>query len=94
MKFIITWSVETAGYPSAISRFLETGAPAPAGVKLVGRWHSLEGSSKGFILAEASDPKGIYLWMAQWADVVSFTVTPVVEDAEAAQILQSVRGKK
>lgn len=91
MKYVITWSLTTANYQSATSRFLETGAPAPAGVKLLGRWHSLEGSSRGFILAEASDAKGIYRWVAEWNELCSFTVTPVVEDADAAQVLQSLR---
>ena len=88
MKYVITWSVATANYKSAIQKFLDTGAQPPAGVKLVARYHSLEGSGRGFLVAETADAKGIYSWIAGWMDLCSFEVVPVVEDAEAAQLLQ------
>ena len=91
MKFVITWSVATENYKGAIERFLGTGALPPAGVKMLGRYHGLEGSTHGFIVAESADAKGIYTWLADWMDLCSFQVVPVVEDAEAAQMLQAVK---
>ena len=92
MKYMLTWFVPPHHYEAGISRFLKTGGPPPAGVKLHGRWHSLAGQS-GFILAESSDPKAIYAWSAQWADVIKLTVTPVLEDADASGVLQGLRKK-
>src|SRR5262245_17229230 len=83
MKYVITWSAPNATYVPAIKKFMATGGMPPAGVKMVSRYHALSGSSSGFIVAEASDPKGIYTWLADWMDTVSFNVVPVVEDAEA-----------
>ncbi|PYV32513.1 MAG: hypothetical protein DMG22_13125 [Acidobacteria bacterium] len=94
MKFVITWTCLPGQYKPAISRFLETGAPPPTGVKMLGRYHGLEGSSSGFIVAETGEAKAIYAWLAPWMENVSFTVTPVVEDAEAAQLLQNARSAK
>jgi uncharacterized protein DUF3303 len=88
MKYVITWSVSNENYKAAIKKFLDTGALPPAGVKLVGRYHGLEGSNHGFIVAETGDAKGIYTWLADWMSLVNFQVTPVVEDAEAAALLQ------
>ena len=86
MKYMITWSLDNPTYVAAIQRFLKTGAPPPAGVKMLGRYHSLAASSSGFILAESQDPKAIYAWVADWTDVVAFEVVPVIEDAEACQL--------
>ena len=90
MKYVITWSVPTANFAATMKKFLSTGAPAPTGVKSLGRYHCLDGSCSGFIVAEASDPKGIYTWLAQWMGLMTFNVVPVVEDADAAAILPSV----
>lgn len=91
MKYVITWSAPTATYVAAIQQFLATGGMPPAGVKLLARYHALTGSSSGFIVAETSDHKALYTWLADWMHTVSFEVTPVVEDADAAPVLQAVK---
>lgn len=91
MKYVITWSVPTANYVATMNKFLATGGMPPVGVKMLGRYHALEGSASGFIIAESADPKGVYTWLADWMDIVSFEVTPVVEDADAVTILQGVK---
>ena len=93
MKFAITWTIHSEAYDRAITRFLDTGAPPPEGVKVLGRWHALNGSSSGYIIAETSDVKAVYRWIAQWNDVCAFTVMPVIEDADAAEILKSTQRK-
>ena len=57
---------------------------------MVGRYHGLTASNRGFIVAESADAKGIYTWLADRMELVNFEVIPVVEDAEAAA-LQSAR---
>ena len=54
MKFMITWKASPAHDKTAVERFLKTGAPAPKGLKTLGRWHTA-GSSRGFHLVEGSD---------------------------------------
>ncbi len=40
MKFVMTYNIHNESWDAAVSRFLETQAPAPEGVKLLGRWHA------------------------------------------------------
>lgn len=88
MKFMITWSLRPEHQKQAITRFLDTGAPPPTGIQMLGRWH---GPGIGFVLAETDNAKAIYEWLAVWLDVIQFGVTPVIEDAEAAEVFQKSR---
>jgi hypothetical protein len=87
MKFMTTWSGSTTHFKTANARFLETGGGPPKGVTMLGRWH---GPNSGFCLAETDDIKGIYEWTSQWGDLLDFTVTPVMDDAEAAEVLKKI----
>jgi hypothetical protein len=86
MKFISTWSVPQGTFNAAAARFLiETGGAPPEGVKMLGRWHGMDG--KGFAISESTDPKAMYRWTAQWADLLPLTVTPCLEDADAGEVI-------
>jgi hypothetical protein len=67
-KFISTWSVPQGTFNAAVARFLETGGAPPEGVKMLGRWDGMDG--KGFAISESTDPKAMYRWTAQWADLL------------------------
>jgi len=88
MKFMVTWSTEPIHQKEAVARFLKTGGGPPAGVKMLGRWHV---SGGGFVLAETNDVKAIYEWTGQWSDLLDFAVTPVLEDAEAAEVFKKTQ---
>jgi hypothetical protein len=88
MKYIASWSLPQGTYSSAVARFLETGGATPSGVRLIGRWHGMSG--QGFAIAETDDAKALYLWQAQWADLLPITVTPCLEDADAGEVLASL----
>ena len=49
------------------------------GLKLVGRWHGLDGRT-GVAIFECDDPQTIALWSMAWATTMDITVTPVVGD--------------
>ena len=87
MKFMTTWSGSTTHFKAGVARFLETGGGPPKGVTMLGRWH---GANSGFCLAETDDIKGIYEWTSQWGDLLDFTVMPVMDDAEAAEVLKKI----
>jgi len=91
MKYISSWSVPQASFNAAVARFLETGGAPPKGVTMLGRWHGMDGT--GFAISESTDPKAMYLWQAQWADVLDLTVTPCLEDADAGEVMASL-GKR
>jgi hypothetical protein len=92
MKFMITWKASPANYKAAVERFLKTGAPAPKGLKTIGRWHTA-GSSRGFHLVEDSDT-GLAEINAEWADLLDLEVVPVVEDDVAGEVATRIYGKK
>jgi hypothetical protein len=52
---------------------------------MLGRWH---GPNIGFLLAETNDAKALFEWTARWTDLLKLVVTPVVEDAEAAEVMK------
>jgi len=86
MKFMSTWSVRPGKMAEVIAKFLSTGAPAPSGVKVIGRWHRSD-LSGGFTLSEADDPKALYESAAEWADLIDIHTSLVVEDADAGAVL-------
>jgi hypothetical protein len=88
MKYISHWRIPPSSIDAAVKKFLETGGAPPKGVKMLGRWHGMNG--QGFAISESDDAKAMYEWYAQWSDVMELTVTPCVEDAEAGPILTSM----
>jgi hypothetical protein len=70
MKFISRWSLPQGSFDAAVERFLKTGGAPPKGVKMLGRWHGMDGT--GFAVSETTDAKAMYLWVSQWADVLDF----------------------
>lgn len=89
MKFMTTWKFKPIHQKEATARFLQTGGGPPEGVKMLGRWH---GAAMGFVLCETSDAKALYEWTSRWTDLLEFVVTPVVEDAEAAEVMRRIGG--
>ena len=61
-------------------------------MKSLGRWHTA-GSTRGFHLVEGSEA-AIAEDNAQWADLLSLEVVPVVEDDVAGAIGAKMLGKK
>jgi hypothetical protein len=86
MIFHITYEFSPVQRNDAQKRFKETGAPPPSGVTMIGRWHCVQGH-KGFTIAECSDPEAIAKWIQDWADLISFEVTPVLNDEQFTRVI-------
>jgi hypothetical protein len=89
MKFMVRWKIPCAARVAAEQRFLATGGAPPAEVKIVGRWHGA--SSWGVAIAETSDARALYTWVQQWNDLLELEVTPCLDDAEAAEVIASLK---
>lgn len=87
MKFMLTFTGEPAQFKAAVAKFLQTGAPPPDGVKMLGRWH---GPFVGWVLSETNDLAKVYEWTTQWSDLLKFNVVPVLEDPEMGQVLSKL----
>ena len=92
MKFMSTYSIRPGCMPEAAKRFLSGKAVPPAGVKLLGRYHKIDGSG-GFTLSETDDPAKLYEFAASWGDVLEVHSHVVIEDADAGPVLGRVFGK-
>ena len=65
-------------------RFRDRGRLAPEGLKYVSSWVD-ERFERCFQLMEADDPSQLDEWFAEWSDIVSFEVYPVITSEVAAQ---------
>jgi hypothetical protein len=86
MIFHITYKLSPGRRNDAQNRFRETGGPPPSGVTMMGRWHCAEGL-RGFIIAESSDAEAIGKWIQEWTDLLTFEVTPVLNDEQVARVI-------
>jgi hypothetical protein len=86
MKTMVVWIAKPGTLREAVSRFLARQANSPAGVTILGRWHSVD-LSTGFTLYEFSDAARLYEAAAPWADVLDLRNYFVIDDAEAGPIL-------
>lgn len=89
MRFMMTYAIPSDAWEAAVERFLETGGVAVDGMTIVDRWHSVAGRN-GFILIETDDPTAIYQFAAEWSDVLDHSITPVLDDDEAAAVLSAM----
>lgn len=89
MKFMTTFPLTHHAYKERVTRFLENGAPPPEGVQLLGRWFTAS-HSKGFMLVETDDPKALFRYVSEWADIMNFEIEPVVTDEEAGSVLKGM----
>jgi hypothetical protein len=89
MLFMVTFPLTHHSYKERVSRFLEAGAPPPEGVTVQGRWFTAS-HSKGFMLAKTDDPKLLFRFVSEWADIMDFVIEPVLTDEEAAAVLKEM----
>lgn len=90
MKYLIQWELPPTAVREAVGRFLKTGGLPPDGVTLLGRWHGM--NRTGCAVVEASDPKALFAYVAEWMELFPITATPLLEDAEAGEVLASIYG--
>jgi Protein of unknown function (DUF3303) len=73
----------TQGARPVYERFAEKGRMMPEGLEYVDSW--IDGSlSRCWQLMETEDPALFGAWTANWSDLMTFEITPVVGSAEAA----------
>ena len=82
MKYMVCWTIRTEHYQAAAADFLASGAPAPEGLTMHGRWH-VPGSRRGFALVEGDDA-AVVQHAADWGHLLEIEMLPVVDDETAA----------
>jgi Domain of unknown function (DUF3303) len=86
MLFMIGYQFQPGVRNDAQARFKKTGGMPPAGVKMIGRWHSI-GGLRGYLLAESNDAVALGKWTQEWSDLLTFAVVPVVNDTDVMKVL-------
>ena len=89
MKFMSTWALLPGSIKTAAEQFLAGGGLEGEGVTLLGRWHKAD-CTGGFTLYESNSAAALHLGAAKWADLLSVTIAPVLEDGEAGANLVAV----
>ncbi len=86
MLFIVRWEIQQTVRKAAIERFLKTGGAPPAGVKMLGRWHTVDGEY-GIAIAESDDPQAMAKWSLAWNDLLPMDVRPALNDEGMGAVL-------
>jgi hypothetical protein len=72
------------GRPEPVyQRFRQRGRMAPDGLRYVASWVTVDGAMC-YQVMECDDRALLDTWVAAWADLVEFTIVPVITSAEAA----------
>jgi hypothetical protein len=71
------------------ARFRESGRLAPDGLRYVSSWVD-DKIERCFQLMETDDRSELNEWLANWEDIVTFEVYPVITSAEAAARVDSL----
>jgi Protein of unknown function (DUF3303) len=85
MKYVIAW--HSMNPEKSTARFLAKGHGLNiSGIKILESLHVV-GDTQGFIVAEVSDAAALHGVVASWDGVVSCSVYPVIDDAQATRVL-------
>jgi hypothetical protein len=87
--YIVSWRGRPESRNAAADRFKKTGGAPPAGVKVIGRWHTV-GPLSGVAIAEASDPIALEKWVLEWNDLFEMDVHAALTDEQLGQALAAV----
>ena len=95
MKFLVTWNIPHDKWIPVLQTFCsmtpEERADAGEGVEIVGRWHDVVART-GVAIMEARDVKAVQRYSLRWNPFMDLTISPVVEDEDAASVYRSLVG--
>jgi len=86
MLFMVIETFRDQNAKAVYRRFRDKGRLMPEGLKFVNSWATAD-LSKCFQLIEADDVALFQRWVAEWTDLVSFEIVPVVPGSETAAAL-------
>jgi hypothetical protein len=91
MKFMVTfsWQPDPQQRAEGVARFQKLGAQVPGGARLVGRLTRAD-LGGGFVLLEAEDARALAEFCYAWSDLMSLSVTPVVDDEGLGRVFSAV----
>jgi hypothetical protein len=88
MLFMVIEQFRDGKAQEVYRRFAEKGRMLPEGLNYIDSWVELN-TGRCFQLMETADADLFQLWTAQWQDLVTFEIVPVVASKEAAEAMTS-----
>ena len=87
MLFMVVERFRNQNGNAVYQRLRERGRLTPEGLTYVGSW--VEASlDRCFQLMECDDASLLQHWVAQWSDLISFEIVPVVKGCDMAKTIQ------
>jgi len=90
MLFMVIERFRNQNANAVYQRFQEQGQVTPEGLTFLGSWVEA-GLDRCFQLMECDDASLLQRWVAQWSDLVSFEIVPVV--AKGGDIAETFSSK-
>ena len=91
MKTMMAWSLKPGGgFNKAVRRSLAGEGNPLEGVKMLGRWHSVD-FSVSFTLYESDNMTALDAETARWADILDLKNYIVIEDSQAGPVLAGLK---
>tara|TARA_B100001175_G_scaffold7774_1_gene6175 strand:+ start:699 stop:992 length:294 start_codon:yes stop_codon:yes gene_type:complete len=93
MLFMVNWELYPDKKMDAFAAFGQMTAEEDAAdlgpdITLVGRWHDFA-SGGGAAIIECDSAEAVSSWVYNWSEVISSTVTPVLDDESARAVIKS-----
>ena len=86
MQFMVVETFRNQDAKSIYRRLRDRGRMMPEDLKFVASWVSAD-LGRCFQLMEADDITLFQRWIAEWSDLMSFEVVPVVPGKDTAEVL-------
>ena len=86
MLFTFAWTHTPDARNETIKQFMATGGMPPEGVKLVSRYHNIDGSG-GFAICETDDASAMANWAIDWNGLLPIKITPIMDDDAIGGVL-------
>tara|TARA_B100000902_G_C27029275_1_gene773597 strand:+ start:454 stop:747 length:294 start_codon:yes stop_codon:yes gene_type:complete len=93
MLLMVNWELYPEKKMDAFAAFSQMTAEDDAAdvgpdITVIGRWHDLA-SGTGVAIIESDSAEAVSGWMYNWAEVISSTVTPVLDDETARAVVKA-----
>ena len=86
MLFTYSWTHTTTARNATIKQFMETGGMPPEGVKMLSRYHNIDGSG-GFAICETDDTIALANWAIDWNGLLDIKITAIMDDDTIGGVL-------
>ena len=86
MLFSFAWTHSPTARNETISKFMATGGMPPDNVKMVSRYHNIDGSG-GFAICETDDAGALGSWALDWNGLLDIKITAIMDDETISSVL-------